>query len=40
MVKKPTWRCEEIEQALQQLESFAFLVRKRVVGSPSKREAL
>ena len=40
IVKKPTWRSEEIEHALQQLDSFAPLVRKRVVGSPSKREAL
>ena len=37
IVKKPTWRSEQVDQALQQLDNFAPLVRKRVNGSPSKR---
>ena len=37
IVKKPTWRSEQVDQALKQLDNFAPLVRKRVNGSPSKR---
>lgn len=38
IVKKPSWRTPEVENAINELDSFAPLQRKRSVGSPSKRK--